>query len=150
MEPQNSLSGTARDIVQAGHIAGGVHFHHAGSQATSDSPQTAAVEPWPRRVGLVPLRADSYQQREVDSLFFAEPAASVQVLVGMGGVGKSQLAAVYAERRWTENRLDLLVWITADSRMATSPVWQQPQRKSATRQETRMLSTRPPDGFCNG
>ncbi|NJP31832.1 tetratricopeptide repeat protein [Micromonospora thermarum] len=39
-----------------------------------------------------------------------------QVLSGLGGVGKSQLAAHYARTRWNANDVDLLVWITAASR----------------------------------
>ncbi|OIJ68486.1 hypothetical protein WN71_008460 [Streptomyces mangrovisoli] len=40
------------------------------------------------------------------------------VLVGMGGVGKTQLAAHYARTAWQQGELDVLVWITASSRTA--------------------------------
>ncbi|MGI5196307.1 NB-ARC domain-containing protein [Streptomyces sp. CA-288835] len=40
------------------------------------------------------------------------------VLAGMGGVGKTQLAARYARTAWQTGALDLLVWITASSRSA--------------------------------
>ncbi|WRZ92636.1 tetratricopeptide repeat protein [Streptomyces sp. NBC_01007] len=45
-------------------------------------------------------------------------AAVCQVLVGMGGVGKTQLAAHQARRAWAEGELDLLVWISANTRAA--------------------------------
>lgn len=118
MESQNSASGPARNIVQAGHIAGDVHFHQAAFKPDSCTPRTTAAEQWPRRIGRVPIQADSYQQREVDPFSSADRAAPVHVLVGMGGVGKTQLAADYAEQSWAQRRLDLLVWITADSRSA--------------------------------
>ncbi|MEV4142647.1 tetratricopeptide repeat protein [Amycolatopsis sp. NPDC049691] len=41
-----------------------------------------------------------------------------KVLSGLGGVGKTQLAVNYAETLWTDQRVDLLVWVTAGSREA--------------------------------
>ncbi|MFE7116546.1 NB-ARC domain-containing protein [Streptomyces sp. NPDC057654] len=41
------------------------------------------------------------------------------VLTGMGGVGKSQLAAEYSRGAWDDGHLDVLVWVTASAR---SPV----------------------------
>ncbi|MFC0052016.1 tetratricopeptide repeat protein [Streptomyces actinomycinicus] len=41
-----------------------------------------------------------------------------QVLVGTGGVGKTQLAADYANAFWEDCTLDVLVWITASTRSA--------------------------------
>jgi len=88
-----------------------VHHHHS----------PPVVLGWPRRVGVVPRRADCFQHRvEVDGLAraAAEGRAVVvcQVLAGLGGVGKTQLAADYAHRRWEERAVDLLVWTTAGSR----------------------------------
>ncbi|MFJ8965971.1 tetratricopeptide repeat protein [Lentzea sp. NPDC102401] len=40
------------------------------------------------------------------------------VLSGLGGVGKTQLAAAYAERMWEAVEVELLVWVTAESREA--------------------------------
>jgi tetratricopeptide repeat protein/NB-ARC domain-containing protein len=47
-----------------------------------------------------------------------EPNATAicQVLSGLGGVGKTQLAAMYATRVFAAGKIDLLAWITADSR----------------------------------
>ncbi|MFI5893780.1 FxSxx-COOH system tetratricopeptide repeat protein [Actinoplanes sp. NPDC051513] len=41
-----------------------------------------------------------------------------QVLAGLGGVGKTQLAAALAHRLWDNGHVDLIVWITATSRTA--------------------------------
>lgn len=41
-----------------------------------------------------------------------------QVVAGLGGVGKTQLAANLAHRYWQRGRIDLLVWVTATSRTA--------------------------------
>jgi hypothetical protein len=41
-----------------------------------------------------------------------------QVLSGLGGVGKTQLAAGLARRVWRERSVDLLVWVPATSRDA--------------------------------
>ncbi|WP_083401990.1 NB-ARC domain-containing protein, partial [Pseudofrankia sp. EUN1h] len=76
---------------------------------------------WPHRVGVVPRQADCFQHRApVDQLATAvtagETAVVCQVLAGMGGVGKTQLAAHYAHQMWDSRQVDLLVWITAGSR----------------------------------
>jgi anion-transporting ArsA/GET3 family ATPase len=41
-----------------------------------------------------------------------------QVLAGLGGVGKTRLAAALAHRLWDNRQVALLVWITATSRTA--------------------------------
>ncbi|WP_370961504.1 FxSxx-COOH system tetratricopeptide repeat protein [Amycolatopsis sp. cg9] len=66
---------------------------------------------WPHRSGVVPVRADGFQDREVTF-------AGTTVLSGLGGVGKTQLAADLAERAWAAREVDLLAWITAESRDA--------------------------------
>ncbi|MET7396444.1 tetratricopeptide repeat protein [Dactylosporangium sp. NPDC005572] len=77
-----------------------------------------AAVAWPHRVGVVPAPADGYQARDV----FGEPdprrPAAAYVLTGLGGVGKTQLAAAYAHRAWTGQTVDLLVWLTATARQA--------------------------------
>jgi hypothetical protein len=52
----------------------------------------------------------------------ADPGGSTvvlcQVLAGLGGVGKTQVAAALAHRLWNARQIDLLVWLTAASRTA--------------------------------
>ncbi|MFI9206109.1 tetratricopeptide repeat protein [Streptomyces sp. NPDC053048] len=88
--------------------------------------QRAPREPaaWPHQVGVIPSRAQSFQHRtETDRLRTAAESGGTallsQVLTGMGGVGKTQLAADYARTAWEDGNLDVLVWITASAR---SPV----------------------------
>ncbi|MGI5365148.1 tetratricopeptide repeat protein [Streptomyces iakyrus] len=83
------------------------------------SPREPAA--WPHQVGYVPRRAQSFQHRvEAEQLRAVvddgDTAVLTQVLNGMGGVGKTQLAADYAHAAWQDDSLDLLVWVTASNR----------------------------------
>jgi hypothetical protein len=80
---------------------------------------------WPCRVGVIPASAECYQHRA--AVANALDAAVAQggtavlsqvLLAGPGGVGKTQLAASYARTAWDAKALDLLIWVTADSRAA--------------------------------
>lgn len=103
--------------VAVGHVApGGLVAHYAAPR------QPAA---WPHQVGVIPSRALSFQHRaEADRLRAAAPGGTTllgQVLTGMGGVGKTQLAADYALIAWDDgsgDTLDVLVWVTASTRTA--------------------------------
>ncbi|WP_369188725.1 tetratricopeptide repeat protein [Streptomyces sp. R08] len=80
---------------------------------------------WPHQVGVIPSQAGCFQNRaEVARLRSAvgegSTAGSGQVLTGMGGVGKTQLAADYARTAWDANEVDVLVWITASNRTAAA------------------------------
>jgi tetratricopeptide (TPR) repeat protein len=79
------------------------------------------------QVGVIPQRASAFQARtETDAIETAlsagdavvlAPTAAL-VLTGLGGVGKTQLAADYARSAVRRGDLDLLLWITAASRDA--------------------------------
>ncbi|MER5567914.1 tetratricopeptide repeat protein [Streptomyces goshikiensis] len=47
------------------------------------------------------------------------------MLTGMGGVGKTQLAAHYVRGAWQANQIDLLVWVTATTRSAVIDTYAQ-------------------------
>lgn len=86
----------------------------------------AAAEPVesPALVGVLPPVADCYQARGDARLDLAarlgagQTAVVTQVLSGLGGIGKTQLAARFAHARWAARAVDLLVWVTASSREA--------------------------------
>ncbi|MGW6404115.1 DUF7779 domain-containing protein [Streptomyces sp. NPDC055134] len=73
------------------------------------------------RVGVIPRRAYAFQDRLEAEQLAARPtgangSATSIVLTGLGGLGKTQIAAEYA--RSVEADLDVLLWITATSRSA--------------------------------
>jgi tetratricopeptide (TPR) repeat protein len=77
------------------------------------------------QVGVVPPRASAFQARGetevIEGVLSADEAAVPApivspVLSGLGGVGKTQLAADYVHSAVQRGALDLLVWITASSR----------------------------------
>ncbi|MFE5600260.1 tetratricopeptide repeat protein [Streptomyces coelicoflavus] len=78
---------------------------------------------WPHQVGVIPRQADCFQHRGAaeelrEALADGGAAAPSQVLVGTGGVGKTQLAAHHARQYWAESAVDLVVWVTATTREA--------------------------------
>lgn len=86
---------------------------------------------WPRRVGVVPRLAHCFQPRAlIDEIVHAiddggtavltgsTATTQTRLLSGMGGVGKTQLAAHLANYLYDAGQLDLLVWISAASRQA--------------------------------
>ena len=93
---------------------------------------------WPLQVGSIPSLADCYQPRERESGLIGEALASgettvlTQVLSGLGGVGKTQLAAAYARTAWRDHAVDLLMWVTASSREAVQGSYAQATREIAT------------------
>ncbi|MDD9378114.1 tetratricopeptide repeat protein [Streptomyces sp. ZAF1911] len=79
---------------------------------------------------MIPRRAGSFQDRaEVHRLRSAVEgggtAVLCQVLAGMGGVGKTQLAADHARHAWAVGEVDLLVWVTAATRQAVIDAYAQ-------------------------
>jgi DNA-binding SARP family transcriptional activator len=80
------------------------------------APQRQPVS-WPHRVGVVPPPADGFQDRRVAEAL----PASTQVISGLGGVGKTQLAAYVARTA----QVDLLIWVSAASRDAVLSAYAQ-------------------------
>ncbi|MFD6822747.1 FxSxx-COOH system tetratricopeptide repeat protein [Streptomyces sp. NPDC060085] len=92
------------------------YFHHTSSARAA----------WPHQVGVIPPRAECFQDRAEaarlrqalaggGTAVVGQPQAAPAdgVLAGMGGVGKTQLAADYARTAWAASEVDVLVWITA-------------------------------------
>ncbi|MFE7574609.1 tetratricopeptide repeat protein [Streptomyces sp. NPDC057521] len=116
-----SVSGTGDATAPAGGVANTGYIHELNvntlTMVVTQGPRDPA--PWPHQVGLVPPRALSFQPRaELDRLKEAVAGGGTAVLTGMGGVGKTQLAADYAHTAWLNGRLDVVVWISARSRSA--------------------------------
>ncbi|NUT48209.1 MAG: tetratricopeptide repeat protein [Saccharothrix sp.] len=108
----NSLDGTVQGpVLQVGAIHGDVHV--ASNRVTL-----------PRRLGAVPRRVEGFQHRPAGAKLVEAlnrpDLVRTGVLVGLGGVGKTQLAADYAERTWETGELDLLIWVNAVSREAVT------------------------------
>ena len=101
------------------------------------SPRSSGGLAWPWRVGVVPQRAGSFQPRAATArlmevvgagraaVLTSDGVAHAGVVSGMGGVGKTQIAADYAERCWAAGELDLLMWVTAASREAVVSAYAQ-------------------------
>ncbi|MER6314402.1 tetratricopeptide repeat protein [Streptomyces sp. NPDC001581] len=75
----------------------------------------------PRRAGAFQDRAEARQLRDAS----ASAHTTARVLAGMGGVGKTQLAADHARHAWENGEVDLLVWVTAASREAVIDAYAQ-------------------------
>ncbi|MEU3572161.1 NB-ARC domain-containing protein [Kitasatospora sp. NPDC036755] len=91
---------------------------------------TTAERSWPLQVGVMPAIADAFQNRGLtrtvaDAAGTGEPVVLCQVLAGMGGVGKTQLAAHHAHTLLDDGSLDLLLWVTASSRQAVRQAYTQ-------------------------
>ncbi|MHC3475295.1 tetratricopeptide repeat protein [Streptomyces sp. 7R007] len=95
--------------------------HAIAAQYIGRVEQHAAPQPpvvWPVRVGAVPQLASAFQSRpglreRIDRARAGQVTVVLtQVLVGGGGVGKSQLAAAYAHQALAGGT-DLVVWVNA-------------------------------------
>ncbi|GAB1512708.1 ATP-binding protein [Actinophytocola sp. KF-1] len=88
----NDLSGAAREVVQAGQVSGGVHFHGPADTATGPPRQL------PADVRGFVNRAPDLER--LDLLLSEEHAnaTAVCVIAGTAGVGKTSLAVHWAHR----------------------------------------------------
>ncbi len=95
----------------------GVQVGHGNTQINQFHLHPPATE-WPVRVGVVPPLADCRQARAADRELAAAGTTVVlgQVVAGLGGVGKTQLAASLAHAPWRDTAVDLLVWVNAAAR----------------------------------
>ncbi|GAA1388436.1 NB-ARC domain-containing protein [Catellatospora chokoriensis] len=119
----------ARDFGVMGYVAGGlaallVVLAVAVQRLSSVVPGADAAG-WPRQSGVIPGEAFGFQVREVGARISSALAHDGDVvLFGLGGAGKSQLAAwavrrLWGLRSWRGRRsVDLLVWVAASSRDA--------------------------------
>ncbi|GAA0903521.1 tetratricopeptide repeat protein [Virgisporangium aurantiacum] len=85
---------------------------------------------WPYRVGVIPPLAECRQDRDADDALTEAVAGwrttvVCQILTGLGGVGKTQVAASLAHRLWRQEQIDLLIWATATSRASIVSVYAQ-------------------------
>jgi hypothetical protein len=94
---RSELSGSSRDVVQTGNVSGGIHFHH------DDGPERSGL-PRPRQLpGCISRFVDRSDETErLDAILTADGdgphAASVCVITGTAGVGKTSLALRWAHR----------------------------------------------------
>lgn len=106
---------------------------------------------WPVRVGAVPLTADCYQDRAAerrmrealtaDGAAVLVPAATA-VLHGLGGVGKTQIAARHSCCVWHVPSVNVTVWITATSGDAVVTGYADTARECCWRERTSSLNVR--------
>ncbi|WP_449341868.1 FxSxx-COOH system tetratricopeptide repeat protein [Streptomyces adustus] len=107
-----------RDGLFNGPVVGVQHNYSTAPRARAALPHQVGVIP--PQAGCFQTRAEAERLRQ--TLTGGEAAALLgqdrvhgQVLVGMGGVGKTQLAADYARTVWRAGEVDMLVWITASN-----------------------------------
>nr|WP_245675676.1 tetratricopeptide repeat protein [Micromonospora halophytica] len=104
------VSDTGPAIALDGGLAVSGYAHIESLTLVHQRPRTPVT--WPLRVGDLPREADFFQARAALTELGSAPDR-VRIVTGMGGVGKSQLAARYARQRWDAGELDLLVWVPA-------------------------------------
>ncbi|WP_127500974.1 tetratricopeptide repeat protein [Actinoplanes solisilvae] len=85
----------------------------ASGEKRGPGPEPAGARRRPVVLGALPRLADAYQRRAFDEAF---ADGRVVVLTGLGGVGKTQLAAGHAVEALGGGAVDVLVWVDAAER----------------------------------
>jgi hypothetical protein len=127
----NVLENPTPDLVQVsgpGAIGVGGSVHAPVTTNVTYIQRVRAVT-WPVRIGVLPPLVHCRQDRPADHELAAavtEPGAVVgQVVSGLGGVGKTQLAANLAHQMSANGDVDLLIWVIATSRVGIIGVYAQ-------------------------
>ncbi|UVS79462.1 tetratricopeptide repeat protein [Actinokineospora sp. UTMC 2448] len=94
MTGHNSMSNPSGNVVQAGSVHGGVHFHVGGQQRSVPRQLPSPPRGFAGRDNLLAALDDMVAEHQEDT-------APLVVLSGMGGVGKTTLAL-----RWAHQRID--------------------------------------------
>ncbi|MEU4743115.1 tetratricopeptide repeat protein [Actinosynnema sp. NPDC023658] len=110
---------------------------------------------WPVRVGVPPQVVEHFQDRsamtqisetlsiEKDTAMAGISPASAVVVSGLGGVGKSQLAARYAWSLWAEPKVDVAVWVSAVSRDAVVTAFANTAKRVLHEQDSEVFGRTP-------
>lgn len=125
-----AAAGTATQVSRTGNaIASGSGAVAVSGNLTQVLPRREPVT-LPHKIGVLPRRAGCFQDRAAisalkEAVAGGGTAVVCQVLAGMGGVGKTQLAADHARHAWNNGEVDLLVWVTAATRHAVIDAYTQ-------------------------
>ena len=89
---RSEVSGSAENVLQAGHVQGGVHFHGTGAEAA------AVPRQLPGDVRGFVNRSSELDRLETALSQAGHDAAAFTVIAGTAGVGKTALALRWAHR----------------------------------------------------
>ncbi|MFD6950691.1 GTP-binding protein [Nocardiopsis sp. TSRI0078] len=125
----NTLAGNVSDstVFQGRSLT--VHQPRHHTVIDTQIVQAPVTEPdWPIVVGVLPNEADHFQERDltdrIGHVAQAPPGGVLgQVLTGMGGAGKTQLAAHHARALLAGKQVDLVVWVPAAERSSISQTY---------------------------
>ncbi|MFC5056048.1 FxSxx-COOH system tetratricopeptide repeat protein [Saccharothrix xinjiangensis] len=98
---------------------------------------------WPVRVGVPPQPAEPHQPRDAQSVFEDGSGAGGVTLLGLGGVGKSQVAARHAWSVWPDASVGLAVWASALTRDGVLTAYAEAARKVLCEDDPRISSRTP-------
>jgi hypothetical protein len=116
---------TARPKVVAGQ---GVQVGDHNNQVNNFFIAPRVPVEWPHRVGVVPTLAEGWLFRVAEGGVgpgWAATETYCHILCGLGGTGKTQMAAGWAQDAWRRQEVDLLVWVDASTRTGITAVYAQ-------------------------